>query len=1012
MALFHKSLNQILAQHIKELDEFGLVPTDWVWHKDKVKSLEKIDEQLIDDLINLHKQHKDVPEMFENAIHILKTLHNDLEAMLKQGASSAEKQEAEIVNNLIAQVKELLKSRILESGEKEERLKQLQQWGFDVGKYPDLAEFLITHWDGTNEIVKAAGESAYQLFWRGLPIVQEAGILNEKTWPMIVQQLLEIAKAGGDEECYVWEDGLPALLEAGIINEKTWPGLVEMAKATGKQTWKLFTFHLPALQRAGFINEKTWPELVEMVTKVTDDNFYYFLEGIIKAGILNEKTWPMIVKGFVEMTKTAGEDTYCLFRYGLLAVQKAGIINEKTWPMIVQGLVEMAKAAGEESYLLFQYGLPAVQRAGIINEKTWPMIVKGLVEMAKAAGKNAPYLFKYGLPVVRDIINEKTLPIITKRFVEICKYCKGTEKQTFTSFKNFKPLFTHFGIELFDELIMPTLKTQTVGAFLCFTSFGKIDADALQTKDDLELLRFIVEKKSTRANDILVHIILAGIEQGVIEKPLSKEADIIKEFLRSAPAYLIELYIEFRNIYKGNLDGKHLHYENLFRDIRQLKKDIVNGILTRDYNENLVIGVLYSVFSPEVTIERSQYKQILDNRQDRQQDIPSALDRISGKRVRLSKGSHVLKGSLDTSSWNNLVEAVNEINRNRIDINSAQLGINLITEYRKGTLRKKQKEYLRYIYSFDVNNGNSLPDFNANHETLMKYKEFIGDRLKNDLIFSLLSKAQQEYPQQFNELLGSSKADYRRLAKTLFGLWRSKAAGKEKKIKLILEKNGLYADKIEWKMNITADEINSWLNSLSANVIEKSAIQKIFNELYGEKYKVMQKEIEKFEFKREGKSMFGKPFRFVLSKRKLHSCAMFNMGVCIAPDDKLWNSEDMWQMLIFDEEDNACGGVIYRTINENGKYYLTASIQPSTSILSSVSPQHLYAKIIQFSMLMVKILKYQNLLISTNSIIHSNRGSIQSAISSMNYPEIKLKHNYDFSYSPYHYKYREFYIAN
>ncbi len=896
MALFYKirrllfmpkEINQILAQHIKELDELGLVPTDWVWHKDKIKSLEKIDEQLIYDLVNLHKQYKDVPEIFENAIYILKTLHNDLEAMLKQGASGTEKKEAEIVNNLITQLKNLLKSRILKSGESKKRLKQLQEWKFDVGEYPDLAEFLITHWHGTKEMTKAAGRDVNELFRYGLPAVKN------------------------------------------IINEKTWPGLIEMAKAADK-------------------------------------------------------------------------NVYFLFAYGLPAVQKAGIINEKSW----SGLVEMAKVAGENADDLFRYGLSAVK--DIINEGTWP----GLVEMAKVTGKNASNLFFYGLPAVKDIINEGTWPIITQRFIEICKYCKGTEEQIFIRFENLEPLFTHFGPDLFDELIIPTVKAQKGSAFLCFESFGKIGMDALQTKDDLELLRFIVEKKSTRANDIFVHIIIAGIKHGAIEKPLSKEADIIKEFMRSAPSYLLELYVEFRNIYKGNLTDKHLHYENLFKDIRQVKKDIVDGVLTRDYNKNLVIGVLYSVFSPEVTIERSKYKEILDNRQDRQQDIPSALNKISRKKVSISKGSYVLKGELDTSSWNNLVEAVNEINRKRIDINPVQLGMNLIAEYREGTLRKKQKEYLRYIYTFDVNNGNSLPDFNANHETLIKYKEFIGDRLKNDLIFSLLSKAQQAYPQKFNALLGSSKADYRRLAKTLFGLWKSKAESKEKRIKSILEKNGLYADKIEWKMNITADEINSWLNSLSANVIEKSIIQKIFNELYGEKYAVMQKEIEKFEFKREGKSLFGKPFRFVLSKRKLHSCSMFNMGLCIAPDDKLWNSEDMWQMIIFDEEDNACGGVIYRTIKEDGKYYLTASIQPSNSMLSSVSLQHLYAKIIQFSMLMVKILKYQNLLISTNSIIHSNRGSIQSAISSMNYPKIKLKHNYDFSYSPYHHKYQEFYIVS
>ncbi len=336
--------------------------------------------------------------------------------------------------------------------------------------------------------------------------------------------------------------------------------------------------------------------------------------------------------------------------------------------------------------------------------------------------------------------------------------------------------------------------------------------------------------------------------------------------------------------------------------------------------------------------------------------------------------------------------------------------MNLLIEYNNGTLRAKQKEYLKHIYSYDAANGNILPDFNTNHETLMKYKEFIGDRLKNDLIFTLLSKAQQAFPEQFTSLLGKPKADYRRLAKTLFGLWNSKVEGKEEKLKGILERNSIFVEAINWPTNITEEQINQWL-STNANVIEKSLIQKVFNSLYGEQYEGMQKEMEKFEFKREGKSLFGKPFRFILSKRLMHSVAMFNMGVCIAPDNKLWNSEDFWQMIIFDEEDNACGGVIYRTISEDGKAYLIASIQPSSSILSSVSPHQIYARIIQFSRLIVKALNYQNLLIPTNSAIHSNRGSIQSIISSNNYPRIKLKHNYDFSYSPYHYVYNEFFIV-
>ncbi|MBW2975546.1 hypothetical protein KY366_07535, partial [Candidatus Woesearchaeota archaeon] len=400
------------------------------------------------------------------------------------------------------------------------------------------------------------------------------------------------------------------------------------------------------------------------------------------------------------------------------------------------------------------------------------------------------------------------------------------------------------------------------------------------------------------------------------------------------------------------------------------------------------------------------------SREDRQSDIPAVLNRISGLKVKISKGGYILKDELDVKSWNNLVEAVNEVNRKKIKIIPHDLGYNLFKEYRDGSLRQKQKQYLKWIYAFDSNEGHSLPNFNTDHETLMKYKEFIGDRLKNNLIFTLLSKAQEAYPKQFSELLGISKRDYKKLAKTLLGLWKSDAPQKEERIKSILERNAFFVEEINWQPNITINEINDWLNSLSSNVIEKELVQKIFNDLYGENYGQMQKEMEKFEFKTEGKSGFGRPFRFILSKRKMHSVAMFNMGVCVAPDDKLWNSPDFWQMIIFDEEDNGCGGVIYRTIEEDDKKYLIASIQPSQGILSSVSPEQTYARIIKFSKLMRKGLKYQNLLIPTDSVIHSNRSSIQSIIPSMNYPTLTLKRKYDFSYSPYHYQYQKFYIVD
>ena len=116
-------------------------------------------------------------------------------------------------------------------------------------------------------------------------------------------------------------------------------------------------------------------------------------------------------------------------------------------------------------------------------------------------------------------------------------------------------------------------------------------------------------------------------------------------------------------------------------------------------------------------------------------------------------------------------------------------------------------------------------------------------------------------------------------------------------------------------------------------------------------------------------------------------------------------------MIIFDEDKNANGGVIFRTIEEEGKKYLVLSIQPNSSILSYCSPETVYEKILQYSEMMRKLLKYDSILIPTSTTIHSNRSSMQTEIAKGNYRKISLKKSYDFSYAPYAYSYSEFYAA-
>ena len=954
-----KQLNARLVKHLNQLAKAGLDISEF--DKKKILRLEEVDALLIQDINKFHNQNI---SQYDKIYPYLQALMNDLKKVDKD-SKKYDETEKNRIKELVQGIATLVQApKKIDEQTRQERLKQLSNWKFRVNEYPELASILINNWTQTQEIAKAAGTKTNYIFYSGLPAIRD--IINEKTLPYLV----EIAKVAGENTEVVFEYGLSRI--RSIIDEKTLPYLVEIAKAAGETMLTVFSDGLPKIRDIINIDEKTLPYLVEIA-------------------------------------KVAGEKTIDVFYDGLSAIKD--IVNEKNLLSVGLQLAEIAKAAGTNAEDVFKQGFPVIRDIININEETLPY----LVEIAKVAGTKSFSVFRSGLFVMKCFINEKKLPKVKYYFLHILKKTKGKEIETFRELRYLKFFFEYFKISTFPLLINPTVDSQGPASFLCFEQYGKIaEQGGVQNEKDLELLVWIVSKKQRTAPDILKNIIVKGLQEKIISKPISQDGEIIKQFLQNSPANLIELYVEFRNIYQGAHQDKHIHYEKLFKDVRQLKKEIISGSLTKNYDENILLGTLYSVFPPELTADtnanREEYKRVIENRQDRQSDIPSELNKLSGLTVRIPKGGFILKEEINTRSWNNLIEAVNEINQKPIPINPAETGMHILTDFLNGELRKKQKDYLKYIYSFSVQLGNSLPSFGSEYETLKKYKEFIGDRLRNDLIFSLLSKAQEKYKNEFLKLTNTNK-DYRAFAKILFGIWNSKMKNKEEKIIEIINSKGFQITNIGWPQNINVDQINQFLITNSSNIIDKSLVQKIFNQLYGEQYEDMQKEMTKFEFKKEGRSLIGTPFKFILSKRRMHSVAMFNFGVCIADDDGFWDEPDMWQMIILDEEQNACGGVIYRTIEEGQNRYLIASIQPNSKILASVSPNNLYKKIIQYSKTMVKKLGYTNLLIPTDPTIHSNRGSMRELIPAQQYPEITLKHKYVFSDGPYNLHYQEFYIV-
>ncbi|MGM5484345.1 MAG: hypothetical protein ACQEP1_00530 [Nanobdellota archaeon] len=625
-------------------------------------------------------------------------------------------------------------------------------------------------------------------------------------------------------------------------------------------------------------------------------------------------------------------------------------------------------------------------------------------------------LFEIPFTLLKERPGQENTKYLAKRLNDVKKYSKHLD-DVIKAIKKLRPLFERFGLGIFESLILPLLKGQEVGASKCFESISSIQ-DSIESEEGIKLLLTIQRYRKLKTNQFYKEILIQGMQENIIQTPLSKEKDIILKFLKESSVDLLNIYEKFREILISDHPDKDKRISSMMKNIDKLWDDIFEGRNER-YDEDIFLSLLYTVFNPHITTTKEKYKKSFSEREDRQNDIPSALQNRSKINVRISKGGYKLKEGkeIDYKNWKFIPEIVEEVNNDDTGryLQAEELGIRLLGSFVNKNIKNHKEWFFREIYRYQKNmNGESLPSFNTEHSTLEKYKEFIGDRIKNDLIIHLIDEASNKRDDEYKELvskIGKPK-NFKGLAKTLFNLLNSgmEKDQKNQKAKSILENNGIIIENIDIEPNGWRD-VEEWLNERAGDSIGKTTINNMFIELIGDEESKIKKELDKFLFSESLEGKLGEKFTFMLSKRKPHSVAMYNFGVCIAPDNKLWNDPSFWQMIIFDEKKYACGGIIYRTIEENGKKYLVASIQPNSRILDKVSANNLYEKIIRYSKIMVKKLGYSQLLIPKAKEIHSNRGKIQDIINEKGYPRKSLQKTHTFSYSPNNYTYKEFFIV-
>jgi hypothetical protein len=148
-----------LDRHVEALESEDLLPDNWKWYPEKIRRLRKIDENLINDVIALHKSTEDNPEKYRKLHTLLHILQEDLQSMTSYGrVSKAQKSQADAVNLLIKAVDTRIHEYIqdLLGNADRKKIQYLKRSGFDVDRYPNITKLIIENWQLVMNAYKAA----------------------------------------------------------------------------------------------------------------------------------------------------------------------------------------------------------------------------------------------------------------------------------------------------------------------------------------------------------------------------------------------------------------------------------------------------------------------------------------------------------------------------------------------------------------------------------------------------------------------------------------------------------------------------------------------------------------------------------------------------------------------------------------------------------------------------------------------------------------------------------------
>ncbi|MFT4343686.1 MAG: hypothetical protein ACMXYE_02975, partial [Candidatus Woesearchaeota archaeon] len=472
---------------------------------------------------------------------------------------------------------------------------------------------------------------------------------------MNFKELSEQIKKYPDAE--TWNKGaIETALKQGNITESerhTLVGMVEGKEVKIKFLEEEHEFPVKKYpDQANFLilhNDK-WNDLQIFETDNNINNLFLILAEV---DLLNDTCWPDLIKLLKELEQIEEYKEYSytikgLFEHDLYILYNSKILTRDYWHKLSKTLIKFISCYGKEYY--DKKVLYYIQSYGKLKKEYW----EGWVELAYLF-KTEFHMINYGLSTLfTKLVTEENWSETYNKIIYITNIFQ--EKETWHSIP--MDTFSTYGLDCFDLLIQPIAESQTIASAYCFNEIKRMSSNALKKKEDISVLLKIIKYKQRRAYDTLKNLINPIINESILELPLAKEKECLFAFLQESPVMLPELFKQFKELYYNN-PNRNEHTEQLFKHAKALMKDIRNGSLSQDYDLHLVTGVLYSVFSPELSVDRQMLVRALENRQDRDSDIPKEVGKLKEINVKISKGSYVQTDEINTDAWNIIVNAVN-----------------------------------------------------------------------------------------------------------------------------------------------------------------------------------------------------------------------------------------------------------------------------------------------------------------------------------------------------------------